>query len=401
MNRGSNERRSCLFLLIHRIKSNWKGVNELYMIYERLNLKGWHHGKEMREVKWVENEVEWNEMKWIWWELNEVKWIGVKWEIWRNWLDEPYGKGPMVWMRWSYESDLVWLLWPNWMELMRNEVEWVNRTIRGEMSEMSDLTWWTLWESAYESIEVNPMRMTWYEWSDQFNWNRWDSMRIEWIEVEWLNGTIWVKWVKWVIWLEQPYGNGPMVWVGGTLWKWLEMSVVTNSIEIDQIRWELNELKWMERLEVKWVNWWIWLDEPYEKDPMGWVRWTLWKWLEVSDLVKPYQNEWNRWEMNELRWNKWIEVKWVNWWNWVRITLWQSPYGVSEVILSKWLGWTLWECPYQNEWNRWELNELRWIERFEVKWVKWWNWVRTTLWKWSYESIEVNPMEVTWNEWFG
>ena len=59
---------------------------------------------------------------------------------------------------------------------------------------------------------------------------------------------------------------------------------------------------------------------------MGWVRWTLWKWLGMSEYECPYQNDQNRWEMNELNEMSWIEPEWVNW---VRWTWWvesQSPY---------------------------------------------------------------------------
>ena len=192
--------------------------------------------------------------------------------------------------------------------------------------------------------------------------------------------------------------------------------------------------KWMNRgriIEMRWNEWFEGseLEQPYGKVPISRLRVSLSKWLEMSDLIKPYQNDQNRWEMNELSEMKWIEVKWsdlmdLTWMNpmgislwsiesvpirvtwdewfdqtlskwsesmrfeWIEVnrtiwgemselkdltlwTLWESPYGQKKVSLSKWLEWTLWESPYQNEWIQWDLNELKWIEWNEVKWVKW------------------------------
>ena len=127
-------------------------------------------------------------------------------------------------------------------------------------------------EKSLWSIEGVPIKVTWDEWFDQ-TLSKWsDSMRNEWIEVKWSE----MKWNEWFDGndLEQPYGNGPM-----------------------------------SRLRV-----------------------SLWKWLDVSDLIKPYQNDQNRWEMNELKWIEWIEVKWVIWWNWLGTTLWKSPYESVESV---------------------------------------------------------------------
>ena len=74
---------------------------------------------------------------------------------------------------------------------------------------------------------------------------------------------------------------------------------------------------------------------PYQNDlsdlngnfPMSWLRVSLWEWLDVSENESPYQNDQNRWDLNELKWIEWIEVKWVKWWKWLRTTLWKSPYG--------------------------------------------------------------------------
>ena len=192
---------------------------------------------------------------------------------------------------------------------------------------------------------------------------------------------------------------------------------------------------------MKWNEWFEGFDlEPLQSDlselcgnlPMSWEWVSLSKWLEMSDLTKPYQNEWNRWEMNELRWIEWnewiegfdfvnpmarslwsvegvpmkvtwdewfdqtlskwmwIEVKWVNGWKWLGTTLWEWSYGQLRVSLSKWLEWTLWECPYQNEWNRWEMNEMKWIEVNRGKMSDLMDLMRSTLWKSPYGQLRVS-----------
>ena len=167
---------------------------------------------------------------------------------------------------------------------------------------------------------------------------------------------------------------------------------------IKMIRFNEKWMNWSEMSEMKWNEWFDGndLEQPYGNGPMSRLRVSLWKWLDVSDLIKPYQNDQNRWEMNELKWIEWIEVKWVIWWNWLGTTLWKSPYGQNKVSLWKWLEMSDLIKPYQNEWNRWEMSEMKWNEWIEVKWVIWWNWLGTTLWKSPYESVESVPMEVTW-----
>ena len=60
----------------------------------------------------------------------------------------------------------------------------------------------------------------------------------------------------------------------------------------------MNELKWIEWNEVKWVICRIWLDEPYGNGPM--VDWECpyESDLSESENESPYQNEWIQWEMN-------------------------------------------------------------------------------------------------------
>ena len=54
----------------------------------------------------------------------------------------------------------------------------------------------------------------------------------------------------------------------------------------------MNELKWVE-----WMDESEW-EQPYGNGPMSGLRGTLSKWLDVSENQCPYQNDQNRWEMN-------------------------------------------------------------------------------------------------------
>ena len=199
---------------------------------------------------------------------------------------------------------------------------------------------------------------------------------------------------------------------------------------------DLKDLTW-NPFKVTWVNsvgisLWVENECPYESD----LRWVIWSNpIKMIRIDEKWMNRVNRGEMSdlmEMTWNNPMEVTWVNlmgkslwfenecpyrfdlidlsekalcsveWmslWEWLGTTLWESPYGRLRVSLSKWLEWTLWESPYQNEWNRWEMNELKWVEWIEVSRMNGWKWTRTTLWEWSYEWIERYPMKVTWCEW--
>ena len=131
-----------------------------------------------------------------------------------------------------------------------------------------------------------------------------------------------------------------------------------NPMRMSLSKWsDLIELKWIERFEVIWVNWRKWARTTLWESPYGQKKVSLWEWLDVSENECPYQNEWNRWEMNEL---KWIEVnrgKMSDLKDLMRTTLWKSPYGRLRVSLWKWLEMSDLIKPYQNEWNRWEMNE--------------------------------------------
>ena len=150
--------------------------------------------------------------------------------------------------------------------------------------------------------------------------------------------------------------------------------------------------------------------------------------LSESENESPYQNDQNRWDLNEL---KWIEVnrgEMSDLMDLMRSTLWKSPYEMNEgvpikvtwfvccdQILSKWMEsmrnewiewnemkWVIWwillcepyekvpmverECPYQND-----LICLLWPNPFKMIRIdeKWVNWV-----KWSEMS---DLMDLTWN----
>ena len=170
------------------------------------------------------------------------------------------------------------------------------------MSDLMDLTLWTLWEWSYESIESVPIEVTWLN-PMRMSLSKWmESMRFEWIEV---NRTI----------------RG-------------EMS-------------DLKDLTW-NPFKVTWVNsvgisLWVENECPYQSD------------LSESDLIKPYQNEWNRWEMNELRW---IEVKWVIWRIWLC-----EPYGNGPMVRRR--------CPYQSDLNEpYEKVPIK-MNGIDEKWMNW------------------------------
>ena len=244
-------------------------------------------------------------------------------------------------------------------------------------------------------------------------------------EMKWIE----VKWVIWRIWLCEPYEKVPISRLRVSLSKWLDLFVVTKSYQNEWNRWEMSELsemKWNEWFDgfdfvnpmrvtwvnpmgislwvenecpyqfdlidlsekalcsVEWMSLWEWLGTTLWESPYGRLRVSLWKWLEWTLWESPYQNEWIQWDLIELKWIEWNEVKWVNWRKWARTTPWESPYGRKKVSLWEWLDVCENESPYQNEWNRWEMNEVKWIEWNEVKWVIWWIWLGTTLWESPY-----------------
>ena len=149
---------------------------------------------------------------------------------------------------------------------------------------------------------------------------------------------------------------------------------------------------------MKWVNWWIW-DEPYGNGSMVNRRWTLSKWLDVSENQCPYQIEWIQWDMNELKWIERLEVKWVIWMKWARTTLWESPYGMRMNVPIKmtWvisMGislWVDWECPYGSD-----LSEPNGI--LPMSWVSWTlsNWLEWYQWESPYELRMNVPIKLTW-----
>ena len=152
---------------------------------------------------------------------------------------------------------------------------------------------------------------------------------------------------------------------------------------------EVNRVKWDEMSELKDLTLWtLWESPSYESiesvpmkvTGMNPMRMSLSKWMESM------RNEW-------IEWN---EVKWVNGWKWLGTTLWEWSYGQLRVSLWKWLEWTLWECPYQNDQNRWEMNEMKWIEVNRGKMSEWMDLTWNNPMAKSLWSIESVPIKVTW-----
>ena len=139
--------------------------------------------------------------------------------------------GKVLWSVEGVPMEVTWDEWfdhflSKWSDLMR--FEWIEVN-RGEMSDLKDLTLWTLWEWSLWSVEGVPIKVTWDEWFDQ-TLSKWmESMRNEWIEVNrTIRGemsdlkdlTLWTLWewsygrlrVSLSIWLdlsqwESPYQN--------------------------------------------------------------------------------------------------------------------------------------------------------------------------------------------------
>ena len=156
---------------------------------------------------------------------------------------------------------------------------------------------------------------------------------------------------------------------------------------------------------MKWNEWFDGndLEQPYGNGPMSRLRVSLWKWLDVSDLIKPFQNDQNRWEMNELKWIEWIEVKWVIWWIWLC-----EPYGKVPMVSRRCpyesdLRWVIWSNPikmiridekWMNRVNRGEMSE--WME------MTWNNPMEKSLWSVEGVPIKVtgmNPMRMSLSKW--
>ena len=197
---------------------------------------------------------------------------------------------------WSKESVPIKMTWfvccdqilSKWMESMRNEWIEVNRTIRGEMSELKDLTWNNPMGMVLWSSEGVPIKMTWMI-----------SMRKSLCSVEWMSLS---KWLGTTLW-ESPYESrevNPMEVTGmnpmrKSLSKWSE-SMRNEWIEVNRVnRGEMSDLKdltW-NPFKVTWVNsvgisLWVENECPYQSD----LRWVIWS--------------------NPIKMNG-IDEKWMNW----------------------------------------------------------------------------------------
>ena len=297
------------------------------------------------DEKWMNrgriSEIKWNE----WFE-------GFDLEPLQSDLSELCGNLPMSWewvslWKWLEMSDLIKPYQNEWNRWEMNELRWIewNEWIEGFdfVNPMARSLW---------SEQGVPMEVTWDEWFDQ-TLSKWmESMRNEWIEVNR------VKWVNWRIWLCEPYGKIPMVRTRCPYESDLRWVIWSNPIKM--IRFNEKWMKWSEMSEMKWNEWFDGndLEQPYGNGPMSRLRVSLWKWLDVSDLIKPFQNDQNRWEMNELKWIEWIE--WNEWFDGFDFV---NPMGKSL--------WVENECPYESDlrWVIWS-NPIKMI-RIDEKWMKW------------------------------
>ena len=230
------------------------------------------------------------------------------------------------------------------------------------MSEWMEMTWNNPMGMVLWSVESVPIKVTWDEWFDQ-TLSKWmDSLRNEWIEVNR------VKWIEMSEWMELTWNNpmGKSLWsiesvpikVTWCEWKWMSLSKWSESMRNE---WnEVNRVKWSEMSDLMDLTLWTLWESPYESVesvPIK-VTWDEWKSMSLSKWMESMRNEWN--EVNRVKWgemSEWMEMTWE---------------------------WTLWESPYQNDQNRWEMNELKWIEVNRGKMSDLKDLMRSTLWEWSY-----------------
>ena len=194
------------------------------------------------------------------------------------------------------------------------------------------------------SVEGVPIKVTWDEWFDHFLSKWMESMRNEWNECIEVNRgkmsdlkdlTLWTLW-------ESPYG-----WLKVSLSKWLDLFVVTKSFQNEWNRWDLNELKWIE------VN----RGEMSDLMEMTWNNPMEVTWVNLMGKSLRFENECPyRFDLIDLSEKALCSVEWMSLWEWLGTTLWESPYGRLRVSLSKWLEWSQWESPYQNDQIWWDLS---------------------------------------------
>ena len=168
---------------------------------------------DLNELKWIEvNRGEMSDlMEMTWNNPMEVTWVNLMGKsLWFenecpyrfdlidlsekvpmfSWMNVPMRvtwNNPMGKSLWSVEGVPIKVTGMNpmrkslskWMESMRFEWIEVNRTIRGEMSDLKDLTWNNPMRKSLWSIEGVPIKVTWDEWFDQ-TLSKWsDLMRNE------------------------------------------------------------------------------------------------------------------------------------------------------------------------------------------------------------------------------
>ena len=207
------------------------------------------------KMNWF-NEIWMNWVKWS--EMSDLKELTL-WTLWES----PYGRVKVNPMRVTWVN-LMGKSLSKWSESMRFEWIEVNRTIWDKMSEMIDLTWNNPMGISLWSIESVPMRVTWVN-PMRISLSKWmELMRFEWIEVnrtirgemsdlkDLMRSTLW----------ESPYGR-----VKVSLWEWLEwiqwespyelrMSVPINLTWLISVRKSLCSVEWMSLS--KWLRTTLW-----------------------------------------------------------------------------------------------------------------------------------------------
>ena len=160
---------------------------------------------------------------------------------------------------------------------------------------------------------------------------------------------------------------------------------------------------------MKWNEWFDGndLEQPYGNGPMSRLRVSLWKWLDVSDLIKPFQNDQNRWEMNELRWIEWNE--WIEGFDFVNPmarSLWSVEGVPMKVTWDEWFDQTLskWSDSMRNEWievnrvNRGEMSDLMDLTLWTL-WQDPYSRLRVSLWEWLEMSDLIKPYQNDQIQW--
>ena len=135
-----------------------------------------------------------------------------------------------------------------------------------------------------------------------------------------------------------------------------------------------------------------WMNVPIKvtwNNPMGKSLWSIESVPMKVTWVNPMRKSLSKWldlmrfewiEVNRVKWSEMSEWMELTWNNPMRKSLWSVEGEPYQSDLSESVN----ECPYQNEWNRWDLNEMKWIEVNRGKMSELMDLMRSTLWKSPY-----------------